>query len=81
MIIGPAIIGDDRQCYHLERRLPYDGEPSGYPNRLLDIYIDCEWLVPIATLAYADDARETLLESYLLIEPEFNVGLSDKDFP
>ena len=70
-----------RPCYHLERRLPYDGESVGYPNRLLDIYIDREWLVPLGSLAYADDERETLLGSYLLIEPEFNVGLSDEDFP
>ncbi len=71
----------DRLCYHLVRKLPRGGGPDNYPNRLLDIYIDCERLVPIGTLAYTDDARETLLESYLLIEPEFNVGLMDEDFP
>jgi len=69
-----------RPCYHLERHLPYSREDGAFPNRLLDIYIDREWLVPIGCLGYADDARTQLLGSYLLLATEFNVGLTDADF-
>jgi hypothetical protein len=70
----------DRQCYVIERRLPYVGEDGPYPNRGLTVFIDREWLVPLGTLAYADDAGTELLGSYVLSDVEFNVGLTDEDF-
>lgn len=70
----------ERPCYALERRLPYEGEDGRYPNRRLTVYIDREWLVPLGTLAYADDAGTDLLGSYVLTDVEFNVGFPDADF-
>jgi len=70
----------ERPCYVIERRLPYEGEDGPYPNRRLTVYIDREWLVPLGTLAYADDAGADLLGSYVLTDVEFNVGLTDADF-
>jgi len=69
-----------RDAYLLERVLPYTGEGGVYPDRLLRIYIDTEWLVPTGIYAYMDDEATTPLGKYLLLNPEFNVGLSDRDF-
>ena len=77
--VGGGLL-DDRPCHVFERRLPYTGEGGAYPNRLLIIYIDREWLVPTGCFAYADDARQELLGSYLFTDVRFNTGLSDADF-
>ncbi len=69
-----------RDAYLLERVLPYSGEGGVYPDRLLRIYIDTEWLVPTGVYAYMDDEAKTPLGKYLLLDPEFNVGLNDLDF-
>ncbi|UCE61558.1 MAG: DUF1571 domain-containing protein [Phycisphaerales bacterium] len=71
---------DNRPCYVFERRLPYTGTDGPYPNRLLVLYIDAEWLVPTTCLAYADDAAQELLGSYITTSAQFNVGLTDEDF-
>ena len=71
---------DRRPCYVLERRLPFTGPGGPYPDRLLVMYLDREWLVPTACLSYLDDAGKELLGSYLLTGVEFNVGLTDADF-
>jgi hypothetical protein len=71
---------EGRPCYVLERRLPYTTMDAPYPDRLLVMYIDREWLVPTACYAYADDNRKELLGSYLTTNVEFNVGLTDADF-
>ena len=44
------------------------------------ICIDRDWLVPAGCFAYADDAGEELLGTYVTTEVEFNVGLTDADF-
>ncbi len=71
---------DGRPCYVLERRLPYAGPDGPYPDRLLVMYLDREWMVPTACLSYLDDAGQELLGSYILTDVQFNVGLSDADF-
>jgi len=71
---------DGRSCYVFERKLPYTEPDEPYPDRTLMIYIDREWLVPLACLAYADDARKEMLGSYVTRSIEFNVGLTDADF-
>jgi len=71
---------DGRRCFVFERRLPYTPGDEAFPDRLLLIYIDREWRVPTGCLAYADDAGEVLLGSYLTTAVEFNVGLTDADF-
>lgn len=69
-----------RPSYVIERYLPYTLMDQPYPDRLLVIYIDCEWLVPTGCFAYADDERVQLLGSYVTTDVQFNVGLTDADF-
>lgn len=69
-----------RPCYVFERRLPYDGEQGIYPDRLLVIQIDSEWLVPVGVFAYSDSEGRELLGRYVFTEIEYNTGLSDADF-
>lgn len=77
--VGLAMFGD-RPSYVLERRLPASPIDQPFPDRILVIYIDREWLVPTGCFAYADDARRQLLGSYVSRSVEFNVGLTDADF-
>ncbi|MGB0716369.1 MAG: DUF1571 domain-containing protein [Phycisphaerae bacterium] len=71
---------EERDCFVLERRLPYADGDDTYPDRVLDIYIDQEWFVPVGVYAYADDSRENPLGKYLLLNADYNVGLTDEDF-
>ncbi len=71
---------DGRATYVFERRLPYAGEEAVYPDRLLVIHVDKEWLLPTGCFSYADDDGADLLGRYLLTEAEFNVGYGDADF-
>lgn len=71
---------EPRECYVLERRLPFDMDDPTYPDEVLDIYIDSEWLVPVGVYAYADNDRDVPLGKYLLLNADFNVGLTDDDF-
>jgi len=69
-----------RETYVLERRLPFTVEDKPYPDRLLLIYIDREWLLPVGCYAYADDKGSELLGQYVSKNVTLNVGLSDADF-
>lgn len=71
---------DGRPTYAFERTLPYTGDERDFPDRLLVIHVDQEWLVPSACVSYADDQRQQMLGSYVLADVAFNVGLSDADF-
>ncbi len=71
---------DNRDCLVFERRLPYRDAGGSYPDRLLVIYIDREWLVPLACFSYADDQATQPLGSYVTTAILFNVGLTDADF-
>lgn len=71
---------DGRETYVLERRLPFTVEDDPYPDRLLLIYIDREWLLPLGCYAYADDSGSELLGQYVSKDITLNVGLSDADF-
>ncbi|MFQ5495710.1 MAG: DUF1571 domain-containing protein, partial [Phycisphaerae bacterium] len=77
--VGPASF-DGRPTLMLERRLPYTGPDGPYPDRLLVMHIDQEWLVPVACYGYADDLKQVLTGSYLTTSVEMNVGLDDDDF-
>ena len=70
----------NRPCYVFVRRLPYGNGEVDYPDRVLDVHIDAQWLVPTGCFSYADDARTKLIGRYMLTDPEFNVGLTDEDF-
>ena len=71
---------DGRPTYLFERRLPYTGQEHPYPDRLLVIHIDQQWLVPTACYSYADEERQQLLGKYLLKDAVFNRGYTDADF-
>ena len=77
--IGRGVL-DGRACYVLKRRLPFTRPDDPYPNRLLVIYIDREWLVPTGCFAYADDGGNELLGSYVTTSVELNPGLTEADF-
>jgi hypothetical protein len=71
---------DGRPTYVLTRRLPYTGESGAYPNALLILHLDREWLLPVGTYMYADHAGTKLLGSYTMTDVTINVGLTDADF-
>ncbi|MCC7293094.1 MAG: DUF1571 domain-containing protein [Phycisphaerales bacterium] len=76
---GPGRL-DGRDTFTFERRLPYTGEGGAYPDRLMILHIDQEWLVPSACITYADDERAQLLGSYILTQVRLNVGVDSAPF-
>lgn len=76
---GPGRL-DGRDTFTFERRLPYTGEDGVYPDRLMILHIDQEWLVPSACVTYADDDRAQLLGSYILTQVRLNVGVDSAPF-
>lgn len=77
--IGEGTVGG-RETYVLERILPYTGDSNTYPDRRLVVHLDKQWLIPLSTQCYADDAKAELLASYVFTDVRLNVGLTDKDF-
>ncbi len=77
--IGRSEFGG-RPTYYFERRLPFAQTADVYPERLLQLHIDREWLVPTACIGYADEERKKLVGSYTMTDVEMNVGLGDDDF-
>jgi len=77
--VGEADL-ENRRCLVFERRLPYASPQGDYPDRLLRIFIDREWRVPIGCFSYADDEARHPLGTYVTGETRFNVGLGDGDF-
>jgi len=71
---------DGRPTYVFERRLPYTGEDGFYPDRVLVVHLDQEWLLPTECFCFADDAKQQLLGHYKLTNVRLNVGLTDEDF-
>jgi hypothetical protein len=69
-----------RPTYMFERRLPYTDESGLYPDRLLIVHLDKEYLLPTSCASYADEARTTLLGRYVITDVRFNVGLTNRDF-
>ena len=77
--LGEGTLGA-RPTYVFERRLPYTGEQGLYPDRLLVVHLDQEYLLPTCCIAYADEGRTKLLGRYVITNVKFNVGLTDRDF-
>ncbi len=71
---------DSRPCLVLRRLLPYQGPQGPFPDRLLLIYVDREWLVPTGCFSFTDDAGEQPLGTYVTTDVKINVGLTDQDF-
>lgn len=69
-----------RPTYVVERRLPYTDDNGMYPDRLLVVHVDKEYLVPTSCTSYADEAGTKLLGRYVVTDIRFNVGLTDRDF-
>jgi hypothetical protein len=70
---------NERPTFVIVRRLPAD--PSeGYPNALLIVHLDREWLLPVAIRAYADANGRELLEHYTCLGLQLNPGLGEEDF-
>ena len=71
---------DGRATYVLKRHLPSDGAAGRYPNARLVVHLDKDWLAPVAVHAYADDAEQVLLGSYVTTAVKLNPGLHDAAF-
>lgn len=73
---------DGRPVWVVRRSLPYAGEQGLYPDRTAEIYMDKEYLVPIAVYCYSDEERnpQNLLGKYEYRDIRFGVGLTDADF-
>ncbi|MCB9851032.1 MAG: DUF1571 domain-containing protein [Phycisphaerales bacterium] len=78
-LVGEGEI-DGRPTYVFKRDLPYDGNEDDYPDNLLVVHIDKEWLLPTGVYAYADEAGENLLGSYVFSDVKLNTGLNADDF-
>jgi hypothetical protein len=71
---------DGRKTIILARHLPYTGETGKYPDALMVLHLDQEWLLPVAVHSFADHAGMELLGSYVFTSVQLNPGLTDADF-
>ncbi len=71
---------DGRSTLLFERRLPYTGERCEWPDRVLEVYVDRQLLVPTLCIAYADDAKRQLLGHYEYSDIKMNANLSESVF-
>ncbi len=71
---------DGRPTYVLIRHLPYDGPNGTYPDALMVLHLDQEWLLPTAVYCYADREGKELLGSYVFTNVRLNTGLGDEAF-
>lgn len=71
---------DGRPTYRLVRHLPYTGEDGEYPDAMMVLHLDQEWLLPTAVYSYADHQGKELLGSYVFTKVRLNAGLTEEDF-
>jgi hypothetical protein len=71
---------EGRSTLLFERRLPYTGELCEWPDRVLEVYVDRQLLVPTLCVAYADDAKSQLLGHYEYSDIKINANLSESVF-
>lgn len=71
---------DGRATWILKRTLPYTADGGAWPDRVLIVHIDREWLLPIACYTYADDAQQVMLAKYEFSNVRLNTGLTARDF-
>ncbi len=69
-----------RPTWILKRTLPYTADGGEWPDRVLIVHIDREWLLPVACYTYADDAQQTMLAKYEFSNVRLNTGLAASDF-
>jgi len=71
---------DGHETMVFERHLPYTGEGTVWPDRVLVIHIDKELLLPRLCTAYADDEKKVLLGKYKMSDIKLNIGLPESVF-
>lgn len=76
---GEGVI-DGRPTYVLVRRLPYKDEKGPYPDALMRMHIDQEWMIPTAVFSFADAEGKVLLASYIYTQVNLNPNLREADF-
>jgi len=69
-----------RETLVFERHLPYTGENSEWPDRVLVVHIDKELLLPTLCVAYSDDAKQQLLGEYKMSDVKLNPSLPESAF-
>lgn len=69
-----------RETLVFERVLPYTGETGPWPDRVLVVHIDREYLLPSLCMAYADEAKQVLLGKYMTTDLKLNANLPDSTF-
>lgn len=71
---------DGRETLVFDRRLPYTGDETVWPDRVLVVHVDKKLLVPVLCISYADDAKKELLGRYMTTDIELNVNHADSVF-
>lgn len=71
---------DGRKTWIFKRTLPYKADGGDWPDRILIVHIDREWLLPVACQTYADDAQQVVLAKYCFSNIRLNSGLTEQDF-
>ncbi len=71
---------DGRPTFVIVRRLPYTGPDGMYPDALLVIHLDREWLLPVAMHSYSDANGQFLLGSYVITKVRLNPKVNDSTF-
>ncbi|GMV97024.1 MAG: hypothetical protein AMXMBFR83_13830 [Phycisphaerae bacterium] len=71
---------DQRPTLIFERRLPYEKEGGLWPDRVLVIHLDREWLIPLLCVSYSDDDKKALLGRYHISNLKLNANLADTVF-
>jgi len=69
-----------RETLVFERRLPFTGDESVWPDRVLVVHVDKELLVPALCISYADDEKKVLLGKYMTTDVVINPNLPDSVF-
>ncbi len=75
-----ARVVDGRPTLLFERHLPYTGEQGPWPDRVHEVHVDRQWLVPTLCVAFADKSKRELLGHYEYSDVKFNISLSNSTF-
>lgn len=71
---------DGRPTFVIKRELPPSTQEHNWPDRLLAVHFDQEWLLPVAVHSFADVDGRQLLGSYVYTDVELNPGLGETAF-
>jgi len=71
---------DGRPTFVIVRRLPYTGPGSMYPDALLVIHLDQEWMLPVAMHSYSDAGGQSILGSYVITKVRLNPKVDNSAF-